>query len=74
MSQRVESREVNHAPAAEVGPDDDFRLKLVEHAREHDTEPVKYLSGSFLSGCSPPSLESQRLFSLLLGKTDGARL
>jgi Elongation factor Tu domain 2 len=36
FSQRVESLEVNHAPAAEVGPNDDFGLKVVEHAREHD--------------------------------------
>jgi hypothetical protein len=34
--QRVESLEVNHAPATEVGPNDDFGLKVVEHAREHD--------------------------------------
>ena len=36
FSQRVESLEVNHAPAIEVGPNDDFGLKVVEHAREHD--------------------------------------
>ena len=36
FSQRVESLEVNHAPATEVGPGDDFGLKVVEHAREHD--------------------------------------
>ena len=36
FSQKVESLEVNHAPAAEVGPNDDFGLKVVEHAREHD--------------------------------------
>jgi hypothetical protein len=36
FSQRVESLEVNHAPATEVGPNDDFGLKVVEHAREHD--------------------------------------
>ena len=34
--QRVESLEVNHADVSEVGPDDDFGLKVVEHAREHD--------------------------------------
>jgi hypothetical protein len=26
----------NHAPVTEVGPHDDFGLKVVEHAREHD--------------------------------------
>jgi hypothetical protein len=36
FSQRVESLEVNHAPAAEVGPNDDFGLMVVGHAREHD--------------------------------------
>ena len=36
FSQRVESLEVNHAPVTEVGPKDDFGLKVVEHAREHD--------------------------------------
>jgi hypothetical protein len=36
FNQRVESLEVNHAPATEVGPNDDFGLKVVEHAREHD--------------------------------------
>jgi len=36
FSQRVESLEVNHAPANEVGPNDDFGLKVVGHAREHD--------------------------------------
>lgn len=36
FSQRVESLEVNHAPATEVGPNDDFALKVVQHAREHD--------------------------------------
>jgi hypothetical protein len=34
--QKVESLEVNHAPATEVGLNDDFGLKVVEHAREHD--------------------------------------
>ena len=33
--QKVESLEVDHAPATEVGPKDDFGLK-VDHAREHD--------------------------------------
>ena len=36
FSQRVESLEVNYAPVTEVGPNDDFGLKVVEHAREHD--------------------------------------
>jgi hypothetical protein len=36
FSQRVESLEVSHAPATEVGPNDDFGLKVVDHAREHD--------------------------------------
>ena len=36
FSQKVESLEVNHAPATEVGPNDDFGLKVVEHVREHD--------------------------------------
>jgi putative protease len=36
FSQRVESLEVNHAPVTEVGPNDDFGLKVVQHAREHD--------------------------------------
>jgi hypothetical protein len=36
FSQKVESLEVNHAPTTEVGPNDEFGLKVVEHAREHD--------------------------------------
>ena len=36
FSQRVESLEVNHAPATEVGPNDDFGLKVAGHVREHD--------------------------------------
>jgi hypothetical protein len=36
FSQKVESLEVDHAPATEVGSNDDFGLKVVEHAREHD--------------------------------------
>jgi hypothetical protein len=36
FSQKVGSLEVNHAPATEVGPNDDFGLKVVQHAREHD--------------------------------------
>jgi hypothetical protein len=36
FAQNVDSLEVNHAPVTEVGPNDDFGLKVVEHAREHD--------------------------------------
>ena len=36
FSQKVESLEVNHTPVTEVGPNGDFGLKVVEHAREHD--------------------------------------
>lgn len=36
FTQRVESLEVDHKPVLEVGPNDDFGLKIVEHAREHD--------------------------------------
>jgi hypothetical protein len=36
FTQKVESLEVDHAPATEVGPKDDFGLKLVDHARERD--------------------------------------
>ena len=36
FSQRVESLELNRAPVTEVGPNDDFGLKVVQHAREHD--------------------------------------
>ena len=36
FSQRVESLEVNHAPVTEVGHNDDFGLRVVQHAREHD--------------------------------------
>jgi hypothetical protein len=36
FTQPVESLEVNHAPTTEVGPNDDFGLKVVGHAREHD--------------------------------------
>jgi hypothetical protein len=36
FTQKVDSLEVNHAPVTEVGPNDDFGLKVVEHAREHD--------------------------------------
>ena len=32
----LESLEVDHAPVTEVGPNDDFGLRVVDHAREHD--------------------------------------
>ena len=36
FGQRVESLQIGHAPVQEVGPSDDFGMKVVEHAREHD--------------------------------------
>ena len=36
FTQKVESLEVDHASVTEVGPNDDFGLKVIEHAREHD--------------------------------------
>ena len=36
FTQKVESLEINRAPVREVGPNDDFGLKVIEHAREHD--------------------------------------
>jgi hypothetical protein len=36
FTQKLESLEVNHAPVTEVGSKDDFGLKVIEHAREHD--------------------------------------
>ena len=36
FSQKVESLEFNHASVTEVGPNEEFGLKVVEHAREHD--------------------------------------
>jgi putative protease len=36
FKQKVESLQVDHAPATQVGPKDDFGLKVIEHAREHD--------------------------------------
>lgn len=36
FSQPVESLQVEHAPVSEVGPNDDFGLKVTEHVREHD--------------------------------------
>ena len=36
FKQRVDSLQVDHAPVTEVGPRDDFGLKVREHAREND--------------------------------------
>jgi len=36
FSQRVDSLQVEHAAVDEVGPDDDFGVKVVQHVREHD--------------------------------------
>ena len=36
FKQKVESLQVDHLPATEVGPKDDFGLKVIDHAREHD--------------------------------------
>jgi hypothetical protein len=32
----VDSLQIEHAAVQEVGPDDDFGLRVVEHVREHD--------------------------------------
>lgn len=36
FSQRVESLQVEHAAVNEVGPNDDFGIKVLQHVREHD--------------------------------------
>jgi hypothetical protein len=36
FGQRVDSLQVEHQPVMEVGPADDFGLKVTDHAREHD--------------------------------------
>jgi hypothetical protein len=36
FGQPVESLQVAHAPVSEVGPNDDFGLKVKDHVREHD--------------------------------------
>jgi putative protease len=36
FSQRVESLQVEHASVNEVGPHDEFGIKVVQHARAHD--------------------------------------
>lgn len=36
FSQEVQSLQIEHAAVDEVGPGEDFGMKVVEHAREHD--------------------------------------
>jgi putative protease len=36
FKQRIDSIQVEHKPVQEVGPNDDFGLKVSQHAREHD--------------------------------------
>ncbi|MDH3288037.1 MAG: translation elongation factor-like protein [Betaproteobacteria bacterium] len=36
FEQRVDSLQVEHQLVMEVGPADDFGLKVIDHAREHD--------------------------------------
>ncbi len=36
FSQRVDSLQVEHASVEEVGPDDDFGVRVDQHVREHD--------------------------------------
>jgi len=36
FAQRVESLQIGHAQVSEVGPNDDFGLKVIAHVREHD--------------------------------------
>jgi len=36
FGQRVDSLQIGHAQVDEVGPNDDFGLKVNEHVREHD--------------------------------------
>lgn len=36
FGQRVDSLQVEHQPVMEVGPNDDFGIKVIDHAREHD--------------------------------------
>ena len=36
FGQRVDSLQVEHQPVMQVGPTDDFGLKVIDHAREHD--------------------------------------
>ena len=53
FTQQVESLEINRTPVNEVGPNDDFGLKVIEHAREHDAVfKVTFLSmGEQHFGC-----------------------
>ena len=36
FAQRVDSLQVEHQSVMEVGPADDFGIKVIDHAREHD--------------------------------------
>ena len=36
FQQRVESMEINHAHVVQVGPKQEFGMRVIEHAREHD--------------------------------------
>ncbi len=36
FSQRIESLQVDHQSVTEVGPNDDFGMKVIDHAREGD--------------------------------------
>ena len=36
FGQRVDSLQVEHQPVMEVGANDDFGLKVIDHTREHD--------------------------------------
>lgn len=36
FAQQVDSLQVEHRPVMEVGPNDDFGIKVIDHAREHD--------------------------------------
>ncbi|MDA1118247.1 MAG: hypothetical protein O2979_09620 [Proteobacteria bacterium] len=36
FSQCIESLQVEHAAVGEVGPNDDFGIKVLQHVREHD--------------------------------------
>ena len=36
FGQRVDSLQIGHASVQEVGPNDDFGMKVADHAREHD--------------------------------------
>jgi putative protease len=37
FEQRVDSLQVEHQPVMEVGPADEFGVKVIDHVREHDT-------------------------------------